>query len=459
MRTEAPRAQEPAILATAHIQPAAPDNLVALAADWGAADPALAATLRESQSPIMALTRYGLARYAAGDFKQAAEMFKAVAEAAADQPLAWNNLALALIALDRHEPAVAGLNRSLALEPAQPAIWTSLAGALLQLDRTEEAEAACTQAIALDSRSAAPWQLRALSRAKREDFAGAAAAFARTIEIAGANATLQSEFGDDAVQNAAASRTPPAALQRAIGLDPAAAEIHGMARMAQFMIAVLADDIDGATALYQEEIAAEAFLEVDTTFKTALLYLDRFGHRAAAAKVAGAWVESRPGNAEAKHLRDAALGQGADRVPASLVAEQFDAYADGFDDQPVAPVWLRRAGSDRGLAGASYSAWSGTRRFSISAAAPACARRFCGLMQSIWRGSIWLRAWSKKRVCAASMTRWKPASCWARWNATMAAGDLIVAADVLAYFGEDLRGGVRGNGAGAKARRIFCLHH
>jgi len=314
---------------------ASPVDLPALARGLAASDPKLAEALSQSVSPVVALTQYGLARYMAGDFARAAEILRPVADASPGQPLAWNNLALALVALGQHQAAIDALRTSLNLDAAQPAIWTSLAGALLQLNLGEEAEAACTQAIAFDANNAAPWQIRALARAGREDFAGAAAAFARTIELAGESATLRANLATmlfqcgqfhEAVDN----------FDRAIALEPAAA-IADMARLARFVVAAVEDDMDAARAIYPDGNDPGT----DIAFKTALLYLDRAGQRAASARVAELWAVCRPDNKEARHLRDAALARPTDRTPAALVAQHFDALADEFDDKLV-----RRLGYD-----------------------------------------------------------------------------------------------------------------
>lgn len=308
-------------------------DISAFASDLAAGDPLFAQALRQSPSPVVALTRYGLSRYAAGDFDHCARIFRAVADAIPHESLAWNNLALALVGLGRHDQAAAALRHSLDLDAAQPATWTSFATALLQSGHTDEAEAACVQAIALDADNAAPWQIRALIRAGREDFAGAAAAFARTIEIAGESATLRTNlatmlFKCERFHEAASN------FASAVALDPTAAVIGDMNRLCQFVVAALEGDMDGARAVYAERMTAPG-PEMDTIFKTALLYLDRAGHRQAAIRVAESWASCRPDNAEALHLRDAALDRPIQRWPADLVAQHFDGLADGFEDKLV----------------------------------------------------------------------------------------------------------------------------
>src|SRR5581483_9019299 len=293
-----------------------PEDLASVVAHLSAGDPALA-DIAATASPIVALTRHGLARYAAGDFRRAQEMFQAVANAAPNETLAWNNLALAQSALGNLDEAVAAWRASLAIDSRQQAIWTSLAGALLNAGRPEEAEAAAVQAIAFNANDAAPWQIRALARAGREDFVGAAAAFARSIDIAGPNATLCANLGTMLFQ---CGRFHEAAdnFARAVEIDPNAAATVQMDRLARFVVAVLEGDIDRGLAVYGGGLSAPT-AETDTVFKTALLYLDRAGQRNAAVTVAEAWVAASPDNMEARHLLDSAQAKPVDRMPAQLV--------------------------------------------------------------------------------------------------------------------------------------------
>ena len=304
-------------------------DLSVVAAGWSASDPALAAALASSPSPVVALTRFGLDRYAAGDLARAAEIFSAVTRAAPGEALAWNNLALAEAALGRNDQAVVAWQTSLALDPAQQAIWTSLAAALLQSGILDDAEAAAVQAIALDARDGAPWQVRALARAGRQDFAGAAAAFARAMDLAGETATLRANLGTMLFQ---CGRFHEASdnFARAVELEPASDPAADMRRLADFVIAAIDGNMEAACRVYAGRPA-----DMDLVYKTALLYLDRAGQRNAAVKVAEAWVAESPDNVEARHLRDSAQAKTIDRMPAELVTKHFDALADAFDDRLV----------------------------------------------------------------------------------------------------------------------------
>jgi predicted TPR repeat methyltransferase len=287
------------------------------------ADPEPGSTPPAGRAPdnVTELTRHGLQRFQAGDLEGAARIFQARVGVEPDQPLAWNHLALALSGLGRHEEAAEALARSLQLEPRQPQTWTSLASSLLQLGRVAEAADACEGAIALDPAAAAAWQLKALALDARNDFAGAAEAFGRTLMLEGESAALCANLGAALLK---AGRFADAAivLDRAAALDDALEAALQARAVANLALAALAGE---PVALPMDDAAA------DRLAKTALLLLDAAGQRDAALRLAAAWVQRRPDNVEARHLRDAALEKPLERQPPELVAQRFDEMAEDFD--------------------------------------------------------------------------------------------------------------------------------
>jgi predicted TPR repeat methyltransferase len=309
-----------------------PDEL-APRAEPEAIDPLISRVMPPVPTLAVGLTRQGLARYAVGDFRAAEQAFRAVAEVAPHQAMAWNHLALVLVALGELEQACATLRRSLTLDSAQFAPWMNLAGALLRLGKAAEADAACGSALALDPQSADAWQVRALARLHSEDFTGAAEAFTHTLDLAGESAELRLNLGA-ALLKCGRFEAAAASLAVAVALDPTAFVAVEVKQACDFIVAAIAGDMAAACAVYPAGVL-ETPAEADRVFKTALLYLDWAGERAAAALVAETWANLRPDNIEAIHLRDAALARTASRQPAELVAMSFDAIADDFDDRLV----------------------------------------------------------------------------------------------------------------------------
>lgn len=283
--------------------------------------------------PIIAMTRHGLARFAVGDFHQAEQAFRAVAEVAPNQALSWNNLAMALMSLGRPDDAAPVLQQSLSIDPGQLPIWISLASALLQLGRADEADIACGGALSLDQDNAQAWQVRAMARAAAEDFAGAAEAFARTIAIEGESAVLCATYGATLMKCGRFSEAA-ASLATAIALDPTSEAILDMRRFGDFVVAAIQGDMAAARAAYPDALASSP-VQANEVFRTAFLCLDAAGDRKAAILVAEEWAASQPDNIQAAHLRDAALARAVERQPAELVERHFDEIAEDFDDRLV----------------------------------------------------------------------------------------------------------------------------
>ena len=296
-------------------------------------NPLVARVMPPVPEPAVGLTRQGLARYAVGDYRAAEQAFRAVVEVAGHEPMAWNNLALVLVALGELDQATAALRRSLNIEAAQFAPWMNLAGALLRQGKVDEAEAACASALALDPNSADAWQVRALACLQRENFTGAAAAFTRTLELAGESAELRLNLGA-ALLKCGRFEAAAASLAVAVALDPTSFVAAEVKQACDFIVAAIAGDMARALAAYPTGLL-ETPAEADRVFKTALLYLDWAGERPAAALVAESWATLRPDNAEALHLRDAALAHVTPRQSPELVAKTFDEIADDFDDRLV----------------------------------------------------------------------------------------------------------------------------
>lgn len=260
-----------------------------------------------------------------------------MADAAPRQALVWNNLALALGGLGDHEQAAIALRKSLDIDASQVSAWVSLAASLLQLGRPEEAESACDGALAHDPENADAWQIRAMVLAGRDDFVGAAAAFSRTIEIAGENGALRANLGV-ALFKSGAFHEAKRNFDAAMALEADADEIVEMARLCRFVVAGLDGDMARVTTISRE---LTGVVETDALFKTALLCLDWAGHKGPAALIGQAWAALRPGNLEARHMADAAMGRPVERQPAAFVAQHFDGMAEQFDEKLVGRLGYR----------------------------------------------------------------------------------------------------------------------
>ncbi|THD72129.1 methyltransferase domain-containing protein [Phenylobacterium sp.] len=279
--------------------------------------PAIAET-----AEVTDLVRHGLRRFQEGNFEQAARIFTALVGGAPHLALSWNHHAMALISLGRQVEAERALRRSVAIDPTQPQAWNSLAGTLAQLGRFEEAEAACRAARAVGGETGSSWQIIAMARTAQDDFPAAAEAFARAIELDGPSASLCANLGA-ALLKCGRFAEADAALASAAAFDDATPAITEAKQLSGLMTAALAGEPDAGPQT------------PDAHFKTALLLLDAGDERAAAARIGEVWAHLRPENIEAQHLRDAMSARAVERQPAALVAQQFDALAESFEEHLV----------------------------------------------------------------------------------------------------------------------------
>ncbi|WP_310539542.1 tetratricopeptide repeat protein [Phenylobacterium sp.] len=379
---------------------------------------------------LVALTRYGLERQARGDFQAAVEAFRAVAGAAPRQALVWNNLALALGGLGDHEQAAIALRKSLDIDTSQVSAWVSLAASLLQLGRPEEAESACDGAIARDPDNADAWQIRAMVLAGRDDFVGAAAAFARTIEIAGETGALRANLGVTLFKSGAFHKAQRN-FEAAMALEADAEEIVEMARLCRFVVAGLDGDMARVTTVSRE---LTSVAETDTLFKTALLCLDWAGHKGPAALIAQTWTSQRPGNLEARHMADAAMGRPVERAPAAFVAQHFDGMAEQFDEKLLGRLGYRAPEEIRNLIATWIEADASLDVLDIGCGTGLCGpvlRPYAqhlngvdlsdGMLAKAREGGLYDELW-----CADLLDTLSQAG--ARW-------DMIVASDTFPYVG------------------------
>jgi len=325
---------------------AASSNALSVSVGVFAADADPSADLR---ARVVALTRYGLERQVAGDLQAAADAFRGVTEMMPGLPLAWNNLALALTTLGEPDAAVTALRCSLSLDPDQPRAWTSLASAQLELGRIEDADQACAEALHRDPCDAGAWQIRAAVRTGREDFAAAAEAFARALDISGESAPLRASLGAMLFR---CGRFEEAAthLEAALALDPTATATAEMVQLSRFILDLLRGAMDGADL-------SPSRSGMDRVLEAARLYLDERGQAEAARRLAEGWAALRSDDARFEIRPPEALGEAALAGDPGALAEalaQAGAWASTGETARAAALLLAIVEQDPGNATAHH---------------------------------------------------------------------------------------------------------
>lgn len=168
---------------------------------------------------VAARSRLGELLFDRRDFAGALDCFQAIVAARADDARAWNNVAVAALALGRLELADAASRRAAALDPGNAGPRLVLAKALAARGLRDEALAAAGDCLALDPGNGDARDLQGRLLAQRGAFSQAARAFREAL-AAGAGAATASRLGDALLQ---AGDVPGAVLayREAESRDPA----------------------------------------------------------------------------------------------------------------------------------------------------------------------------------------------------------------------------------------------
>lgn len=349
----------------------------------------------------------GLAKHRSGDAAGALADYRAVLTAAPAHPDALNLGAQAARALGLLDEALALAARACAALPGNAAFHANRAAILLDTRDFAAAGDAASRAIALDPTHVPGWINRAVAAAAMGDDAAAEADYRRALALAPGDAQARNNLGN--------------LMQRSGRIDAALGE-------------------------YEAAIAADPHhREAHSNYGTALYALQRAGRGEEAAARARIWVDAHPDNATARHIAGALSGGGvAARAPDTYVRDAFDMFAPTFEatlakldyraprvlDLLIARTLARPLPLDRIL-----DAGCGT-----GLAAPMLRARAKTLDGVDLSGAMVARA--RERGLYDEL---RVGELIADLTARQDAYDLIVAADVLCYFGElaDVLGAAR----------------
>lgn len=345
-----------------------------------------------------ALVLAGFERHRAGDVSSALEHYRQALARDPHETDALHLAGMALRALGRLDEALGFLDRAVARKPGDAVFQANRAAALLDLGRHAQARDAAAIAATLDP--------------------GHAPAH---INLAAALASLGA---DDAAE---------ASYRQALALTPGSADAHNnLANLLQRRgrAAEALDHYEAAIAASPGHAAAHS------NYGTALYALHRAGEAGRAADKARAWTQAHPGNATARHVAAALTGAAADaRAPDDYVRSAFDMFAPSFEATLAKLDYRAPQALDALLAralplaaplGAALDAGCGT-----GLAAPMLrprAKRLDGVDLS--------PAMVERARARGLYDELRVGELTADLSAHAATYDLIVAADVLCYFGD-----------------------
>ena len=401
---------------------------------WAGSEAILDDLLKQLE-PGPAATRFGLHLLRENQAGDAATVFRAAIALSPGDPDLWTNLGVALDRAGNATEAAGALERSLELRHGQPDLWVFLGVIRAKLGDTHGAEQAHRNALALDPNSSSAWQCLALLQEARRDFPAAIDSLRHALQRLPSGpptleaAPLWANLGKLLYQLGRVHEARDAYAQAAAG-DAKNEHYPRMKEKAQFLAgAIDGANVDDALAAFAEDPNERLeWLEV------AAGVLIGLGHRDAGLSLSRKRVELSPDSTSAKYLLDALTGEPLDRAPAGYIEESFDAFAVRYDSQLVSvlgydvPEQLTKLISESA---------PGQRFDTLDAG---CGTGLCGpLLRPLSRTLTGVDL-SARMIEQAERRgvydRLQRAELIDFLSSSDAAWDLLVAADVLLYFGE-----------------------
>lgn len=287
----------------------------------------------------MSLGREGLRLLRENRVGEAVAILRSAVEWAPNDPLLWNNLAIALQRAESPGEAAVCLERSVALSPHQPDAWILLGMARKKSGDCAGAEAAYRVAIQQSPRSAVAWQCLGEVQQEQRDYAAAIDSYATCAQCGEVTGVLLATLG---CLYYLAGRIPEAyeAYHGAVQLDPDNPHYRRVLRRVAFARDLMrGDSVDRALATYRQATAAaggDADAELGKLLTGTFGLLSGLGHLEAATRLGEKQLDLNPGSASMKYLlRAIAAEPGLECSPADYLVEHFDAFAESFDAQLV----------------------------------------------------------------------------------------------------------------------------
>jgi predicted TPR repeat methyltransferase len=415
---------------------------------WMSAEPHLASLLAAGLPRSHAVSRWGVHLLKEGRSLDAVTALRVAVALAPDSASSWTNLGMAFDRAGMLDPASACFEQSVALSKTQPNTWL-----LLGLSRKKRGELALAQAayeVALeqDPQSAVVWQCLGLVKEELRDYAGAADSFETCARLSAPSAPVFANLGKLSYQIGRIQKAHEA-FMAAAKLDPGNLHYAGMLRKTRFLADAIAGvPVDEALARFGDTVVMAASesgqgsgdvsgeATIPQWLEVASGLLGSFGYMDPAIALARKRLELQPNSATGKyHLAALLADPRFDRSPAEYIVENFDAFAKSFDaklvgvlgyDVPEKLCALVRSASREGGAGDVLDIGCGTG--------------LCGpLLRPIARTLSGVDLSPKMLELAAArglydaLEREDIGAYLARAAARF---DLVVAADVLIYFGD-----------------------
>ena len=316
-----------------------PDDVSRVVGRWKSLDAPFANALESGVHLPLALARLGVQLCARGNDADACEVLNVARSLQPNDGAIAINLAVVLERLDQTDEAIRHARRSVAIAPSEADSWIFLGNLNRKQRDLRGAAAAYESAIALNANAPLAWQGLGFVKKDLGKPAEALDCFITSIRQSGATAPLLSILGQLFYQTGQFEKSRDA-YAAAVEFDGANAVYRKMLRETSFISAAISGDpIDDALQVYQTDAAAHPATEDKTVpelLGSVFALLSAYGHINGARNVGQYRVERFPDSAEAAYLLSAISGEAsAARAPDAYLVEHFDAFATQFDEQLV----------------------------------------------------------------------------------------------------------------------------
>jgi predicted TPR repeat methyltransferase len=415
------------------------DEAADLIRRWQSLDASLAASLRAGIPPAPALARLGIRLCTQNRLPESLEVLRAATALAPIDPLLWTNLAVVLDRSGLTTDAITAGERALHLSHHQPDTWLLLGNMKKQQADLSGAQAAYETAVSLQPNFALAWQLLAILQQQQHQYHAALDSIIHCVKNGDTSAPTLSILAQLFYQTGQFEKSRDA-YTAALQADPQSQIYQQMHRETQFVCDALGThSIDAVIDAYRRTVPdnpAQPDTDLRDLLQKTYSLLSGYGHTRAAQRIGEKLLQLSPASPTAGYLLQALKSDPAvTRSPDAYLVEYFDKFAEKFDHHLINT--LGYAVPEK-LCAALYPFLPTDQHLAILDAG--CGTGLCGPhLRRFAQSLIGVDLSNKMLDQARQRNIYDQLICQeltSYLENSPAAFDVIVAADVLIYFGD-----------------------
>ena len=300
---------------------------------WSSQDARLAQLITRYGDPAPALRHFGLVLWEAGQMQTASHVLSGAATLKPDDPLVWNDLSSVFSALGQQNEAAACSETSLARDPSQAPIWARLGAIRSALGDGPKSIDAFVRALQLDATSTDARVGLGLEYLRAKRFQEAAAAFEDAIAHGmGGDPAIRACLGEAlyAIGDFVGAAEAFAVASAALPDNDALRFKHARAVCA---VDVIGGPVRDAVLTFEGQALPPA--DVEKALHDIFHLLSAHQHREAAIRLGTFRLARTPDDIAQTYLLATLKQEPIERAPDAYIVSFFDKFADGFDQQLV----------------------------------------------------------------------------------------------------------------------------